>query len=33
VLVAHGRRVSVEILDLATGGRPTPLGEPLEVGL
>jgi hypothetical protein len=33
LLVVRGRRVSVEILDLATGGRPTPLGEPLEVGL
>ena len=33
VLVARGRRVSVELLDLAARGGPAPLGEPLEVTL
>jgi putative phosphoesterase len=33
VLVARGRRVSVELLDLAARGGPAPLGDPLEVTL
>ena len=33
VLVARGRRVSIEIFDLAAPGGPAPLGAPLEVSL
>ncbi len=33
VLVARGRRVSVELFDLAARGGPAPLGDPLEVTL
>jgi putative phosphoesterase len=33
VLVARGRRVTVELFDLAARGGPAPLGAPLEVSL